>query len=182
MSAAKKLSDDMDLIKEFESLKLKQGLLLESLKHKHKQEENDKEIKEVHSIVQQLLDVFLEAKEDKTKNKSDDESDANEENETPKEDPLTRIESKIDALQKDVSELQSKMNSNNSTLYNASSNTTSNSTSEPSNNISDKLDVFNKSKGVKEEKDKNSNQSSNSSVPPIPKSWGTQTKDGDNKL
>lgn len=175
MSAAKKLSDDMDLIKEFESLKLKQSLLLESLKHKHKQEENDKEIKEVHSIVQQLLDVFLEAKENK--NKSDE---TNEEDETSKEDPLTRIEGKIDALQKDVSDLQMKISSNESSSKNTTANTTSNSNS--TDNISEKLDVFNKSKGPEEEKDKKSEQSSNNNIPPIPKSWGTNTNGGDNKL
>lgn len=165
MSSSKKLSDDVDLIKEFESLKLKQSLLLESLKHKHKQEENDKKIKEVHSIVQQLLDVFLEAKE----GKKSDSSESDDEEETKKEDPLVRIENKIDALQKDVSQLQQKIEKPNKEF---------NSKERLGNEISEKLNSFEDNENMK----KNSNSNSNEKIPPIPKTWGNEDNQGDNKL
>ena len=147
MSIPKKLSDDIDLIKEFESLKLKQSLLLESLKHKHKQEENDKEIKEVHSIVQQLLDVFLEAK----KIEKDDSSKNNGSEDNEKEDPLVRIENKIDSLQKEISEIKQKVEN---------SNKNSNYIDKLGKDETNKLNTIKDSENLKEDSDMKSNEKS----------------------
>lgn len=64
MVTKEQLSSDIDLIKEFESLKLKQSLLIESLKNKKKEELIEDRISEMHSKLDQLLAIFLEAKDD----------------------------------------------------------------------------------------------------------------------
>lgn len=63
MVTKESLSSDLDLIKEFESLKLKQSLLLESLKRNKVRNDENELMKDIHSKMSQLLEVFLEVKD-----------------------------------------------------------------------------------------------------------------------
>lgn len=176
MNASNKLSEDMDLVKEFESLRLKQSLLLESLKHKKKQEENDSQIKEIHQLVQQLLDVFLEAKENQPK-KSEDESKKEEDDKTsPELETLNRLEDKIDSLQKDMSELQRKIKPSN---FSSSKIDESSKDNLSHFEISNKIESLDKESASKNKEKKIVDASNNL---PIPKAWKTKKTIDENKL
>lgn len=173
MSVSKKISEDIDLMREFESLKLKQNLLVESLKHKHKQEENDKKIDEVYQTLQRLLDVFLEAKDVKKKTSSNGED---EENSVEKDETLSRIETKLDTIQKDISELQEKLKLN-SSEHNTARNIPSPSLPENKNS-----GVFNSPQEKSTQNNLAVESSKKEDMPQIPKTWGASISDGDNKL
>lgn len=60
MVNSKSLGSDLDLVKEFEELKIKQRLLLENLKHQNREEKKDLFLKEIGANVDFLVTVFKE--------------------------------------------------------------------------------------------------------------------------
>ncbi|MFP4401663.1 MAG: hypothetical protein ACLFPL_00380 [Candidatus Nanoarchaeia archaeon] len=124
VSTSKHLSEDIDLIKEFESLKLKQSILIESLNNKKREEDQARYLEEIHTTMQRLLDVFLQAKEYE-KSKDTDESIETEGGEEGTDkllaiaDEISEINTKVSSLQDELKKLSKEMkNSQNLTITN----------------------------------------------------------------
>lgn len=143
MKNTEKLSNDINFVKEFEALKLKQSLLIESLKNKKKEEKIDQYVKEIHMKITQLLDVFLEAKkQEEEKNESKDEAESKEKASEEKHSQVIDEISKMNKKIMDMDEILKRLDRNLKTALNS---------------------------GIKPDSNTSSNGESN--LPPIPKSW-----------